>query len=244
MLPSVYTSCQESQTNRDLLLKGLPSAEPLNAVTCLRQVGRRPLRGGAWQGEPPEPCGQGCFGTWAGTTLPAEPGRAPGGAASSHSSTGEAQLPHGPAHKQLLCQPSPWSTEEEEALQPQENSKLWNRTSRDRPASQEQVSIGLWCWLASACRVLPGCCRDRDWGQHHSLCLFSFPLCIFGVIFKDLQLVWPPKTGMGKSACSRPKAWQKRAKLAGVHFAIPANIRIICLQFPHLEMFYSLLILH
>lgn len=63
---------------------------------------------------PSQPCGQGCFGIWA---------------ASVHSRTGEAQLPHRTAQKQLLHHPSPCISEEA-ALQLQENAKLRNRTSR------------------------------------------------------------------------------------------------------------------
>lgn len=176
MLPSVYTSCQESQTNRDPLLKGLPSAEALWMLSLAWDTWAEATQSGAWQGKSPQ--------------SPAQhhpPSTAKAGLREGHSSAGGHSCPQ-PAQKQLLWQPSPWITLKQ-ALQLQENAKLWTRTSRDRSVFQEQVSIGLWCWLASACRVPPGCCRDEDWGQHHhSLCFFSFPLCIFGVKDQDQEL--------------------------------------------------------
>lgn len=78
MLPSVYTSCQESQTNRDLLLKGFLQQRP-SGCCHLSQMGRGTLRGERGQEEPRE----------------------------GHSRAGGARLPHRPAHRQLLCLPAP-----------------------------------------------------------------------------------------------------------------------------------------
>lgn len=162
-------------------------------VTCLKCTGYSVA--GAWgaNGSPKAPCTTQRCTTRAG--LHAEPAQVPpsrrcpntagahlkdGILASTAVSEG-AKLPHKPTHKYPLCLPSYWITEKE-ALKLQENWKLWSGTSRDRqPFPQEQVSMGLCCWLAAACQVLLDCCRAEDRDEHHGPCLLFFPLRIFRV---------------------------------------------------------------
>lgn len=153
MLPSVYTSCQESQTNGDLLLKVFLQQRPFECCHLPQVHGQKATqRGSMAKEEPPRvPHRQGCILCLSTAKAGLKEGLPVGTAGLGKHSCSPGQLRN-----------NSYAILHFGSLKKKPFSYRKIQSYEIGPPETGLFSIGLCCWFASACRVLLGCCRDED----------------------------------------------------------------------------------